>query len=221
MTDAVDGALALLAQYRALLTEYEVDFDDLDEESLALPGEAQSGTCDGLLLVEDVETGEAVHGDSARLVLCQIVYLLPLEPVTELRRPALYELLAHLAGEVSIGAFELDPELDRVRYRAYLLLPAQGRHEPAQLMAPLLEGLNTIDAWFGALHRVLVDGEDPGHAYAETVLAHARDDGRTLTEAERGRLLALIQAASARYQAAGTQVKLDLLAEMVRQLTRR
>lgn len=210
-------AAALLTRYEALLQAADVACARTSEAALAFVGEAECGPCDGTLVLADVETGDAVPGPAEPAILCELAYVAPFPPVTDVRRHALYELLALLGPDVPLGAFEVELG-GRVRHRLSTLLPADGALSDAFLMAPLYECLNVVDEHAAMLEAVLTGDVEPGHVFAEGVLERARASGERLDDETRIQLMTLLDRASARYRATGRDLHLDRLTALLRPL---
>lgn len=207
----------LFAHYCAMLNDQGVDWQEVDERLLMLSGESEHGDCDGFLSVADLTASD---GDTELdAVLLQVAYAFPapFDGVEKNERAAVFELMAHLAPDLSLGSFEIDPDDNRLRYRMSTLWPAGPVPKPL-MYGPLVQGLEVIDTYAPVFSDVL-GGVDPAHAYVAMVLAEFAEEGGRPDEAERVRLLGIIELATGRYKARSDQDRLDALAELVRDLT--
>lgn len=214
---APDPATRLLEHVADLLAARGVDTAWGDDGLLEIAGEPAVGPCVGYVGVEAIETGEAVDTAEAFLLL-QAVWPLPIEAPGPSRRRATADLLVAIAPDLALGQLEIDPDTDAVRYRVALLLPTGLRPSDGWLLAPLLEGLNLVDAYTPLFTRVIVDGEAAGHVYAEHRLADARAADLSLDVGERERLVRHLEDAADQYRRAGDGARLDGLAGLVRQV---
>lgn len=219
MTDALPPDEGLCAQYAAALTAYGVEFERLSPVALAFVGDAECGTCEATLEFETLESAEAVKGEPVASVLVQAAFELPDTVIPAARQPAIDTLLRLLGPDIAFGAFEVDARTESIVYRLPLLQPAGATLPEGFLMGPLLEGLNIVDEAYDLFLRVIVDGDDPGHVYAERALSRRAEAGLPFDATQQARMLDLLQQASGRYLAQQYDAGLEVVATLVRRLT--
>lgn len=215
---ASDPAARLLTHVQALLSDQGVDTEWGDDGLLEVVGEPALGPCVGYLGVTPVATGAALDADE-RFLLLQAVWPLPFAAPDPKRRLATAALLAEVAPDLALGQFEFDPDTGGLRFRVTLLLPAEIQPSDGWLLAPLLEGLNLLDAYAPLFGRVLEAGEAAGHAYVAHRVAEAQADGVALDPLDRERCLRALEAAASDYRKAGDATRLAALSPLVRQLS--
>lgn len=210
------GAETLRHRYLALLADYEVDAE-LDGEAIHLSGEAEAGHCPGLLEIRDIETGDAVRGDTVPLAIVELSFALPTDPVPRDRLAEVALWLSATNPGIGVGQLELDPVARTLRYRSAQLVSAAEPGPDGLLMAPLLEALNVIDEHHPALIAV-IEGAAAGQVFAEGLLDEAAGEGVALDEATRAALVAWLEAAGDAYRAAGDSAREAALAPLVRRV---
>ncbi len=212
MTDhqeAPQGTRALMMQIGARLSDQGANYDvNKDGSMLALIGEAGCGRCNGVIAAEIVET-------DAPMLLVQVSYSLPFDPIDEDRWLAVYELIALLAPHMTLGHFEYDHEVEELRWRAHQLLPPTGPWDNTLLMALPLEGIDVIDSAFEAFDKVISRGDDANLAVAEMLLAQVDGDPVELFGEE---ILRMVQTARRRVEG-GDAALIDRVSALLVRLT--
>lgn len=192
MTDGpVSGAHALLERTEALLQKLNADFQRTEDgEVLLMIGDANSGRCEGMMVVEERITEAEITGAPQTLLLCHTGFLLPLEPVPQERRAATHELLAMLAPEVDLGSFEIDTDSAELRFRIQQLFAVGPVVLDATLLAMLFESLNAIDRHLPQFTQVMA-GVEPPHALARFLMEDPERSGDPEVQEQCFRLLRL------------------------------
>lgn len=192
-TASLTPAQLLVARFDALLRAQGVEIARAAPEeglnAIQLPGEAECGLCPGMLLLTDLQTGEAVPTDTEALVLMQLIYQLPLRAIRSPDLSALYTLIGLINPTLSTGAFELDSDDNTVHIRWSLLVPAAPSPSDAFLLAPLYEVLNAIDLWYGAFSALVEQRTSPIVAYTEAFVRIHKAEGATIDAASAQRLI--------------------------------
>ena len=203
----------LRRRYLEILAAYSVDAE-LSDGVILLNGEPEAGSCPGVLECRDLETGEAVQGEATPMVLVEVGFTLPFDPVPRDRMAQVALMLSCLNPDIGLGQLELDPVSHTLGFRCAQLIPGREPVSDAFLMAPLLEGLNVIDDCIDALVAVL-DGDAAGHIFTTLVIEGAKSP---LDDSLRATLLRWLNDAAEVYRASGDADRQAVLAPLIRSL---
>ena len=219
MPDSRNGhSRPLIDQYVDLLESEDIDFATSETgNALMIYGETEAGTCEGFIIVEELEAADINKEDEViNLDFCEIAYVLPVEEFPPEIRPGLLELIARLNESHRIGAYEYHIEEQELRFRIYLTLPAKQDLGREYLLMPLYEGVRTINTHWPAFSLVLSQGCDATHGVGEIFAKEALAEGFSEELLERAN--AMFELARQRYLASGADERLRALDTRLKQL---
>ncbi|MCB9524280.1 MAG: hypothetical protein H6702_13050 [Myxococcales bacterium] len=195
-------AATLLARYQRLLTDRGIGWEPAGD-GVVVFGDAAAGPTVGVLSAEDVQATDpdddrpSASAPDEAMIWLHFVWQLPVAAPSPSRLPALYELLTLLAPELGMARLELDPDGPGYRVRTEQLWPAGAHLGDAALFAPLVQALEQVDT-LGPLVTAVGAGADPALAFVRHVIDTAQAEGAGLIEADRPRLMALLERAAKR-----------------------
>lgn len=211
----------VLDKVREALSALGVDSLESDDGSTLLVfADAEVGRLEGYAIASQLSMNDPLDEDREFSMDClEIAFLLPFEALPADRLGDLYELVARLNILYTVGAFEVVPAAQELRYRVYLTLVPGAGYPKSALLTPFFTAISAIETQMGLFQQVLGDGFAPAHAlagfYAEGAVSPEADlgvDQESFAEA-----VALYKEALATYQAREDHTRAELVkASLVR-----